>query len=217
MTPLTRLPIVAASIDAVVAHSERCLMDEAAFQAFYSRTAGPIFGYLRRLTGNDAVAEDLLQDAYVRFLAVTRLPDTDDHRRNYLYRIATNLARDYFRHQKLEHGKPTESRVDSTERRLGATEPRLGAMEPRVGAVEPRVFRPGVIDPTSDVWRLLAHVSPRDRELLVLAYVEEMTHAEIAAVTGLMRASIKPLLFRARRRYLAVLAEAGLTPERRTP
>ena len=56
MAPLTRLPFVAAGIDAVMAHSERRLMDEAAFQAFYSRTAGPVFGYLRRLTGNTAVA-----------------------------------------------------------------------------------------------------------------------------------------------------------------
>jgi DNA-directed RNA polymerase specialized sigma24 family protein len=103
MAPLTRLPFVAAGIDAVMAHSERRLMDEAAFQAFYSRTAGPVFGYLRRLTGNTAVAEDLLQDAYVRFLAASRLPEDDEHRKNYLYRIATNLARDRFRREKTEN------------------------------------------------------------------------------------------------------------------
>ena len=44
----------------------------------------------------------------------------------------------------------------------------------------------------------------------MLAYVEGMTHQEIAAVTGLVRASIKPMLFRARRRFAAVLRSAGL-------
>jgi len=172
-----------------MAHSERRLMDEAAFQAFYSRTAGPVFGYLRRLTGNTAVAEDLLQDAYVRFLAASRLPEDDGHRKNYLYRIATNLARDRFRRERCENdagGRFSENRM------------------------EPGVFRPRVGE--SDVWHLLTRLSPRDRELLVLAYVEEMTHKEIAAVTGLMRASVKPLLFRARRRFAAVLGAAGLDP-----
>lgn len=191
MAPLTRLPFVSAGIDAVMAHSERRLMDEAAFQAFYSRTAGPVFGYLRRLTGNTAVAEDLLQDAYVRFLAASRLPEDDDHRKNYLYRIATNLARDRFRREKIE--------TDT-----GSRFPPQAAWKPAPGVG----FENG-----TDTWSLLSRLSPRDRELLVLAYVEEMTHKEIAGVTGLMRASVKPLLFRARRRFAAVLDAAGLNPD----
>jgi RNA polymerase sigma-70 factor (ECF subfamily) len=60
------------------------------------------------------------------------------------------------------------------------------------------------------VWAKLSDVTPRDRELLLLAYVEGLTHREIAGVTGLMHASIRPLLFRARRRFARVLREAGL-------
>ena len=119
----------------------------------------------------------------MRFLAASRLPDDDEHRKNYLYRVATNLARDRFRREKIEHDA-----------------------EP----MEPGVFRPRA--EFGDAWTLLARLSPRDRELLVLAYVEEMSHKEIASVTGLMRASVKPLLFRARRRFAALLDAAGLTP-----
>jgi RNA polymerase sigma-70 factor, ECF subfamily len=188
MTPLTRLPPICTGIDAVMAKSERQLLTEAVFLEFYARTSGPVFGYLRRLTGNAAVAEDLLQDAYVRFLAAARLPEDDDHRRNYLYRIATNLARDHFRRSQHDTGShlPADVAQPSTPAAAG----------PDAG----------------DAWRLLAHVSPRDRELLVLAYVEGMTHREIADVTGLMRASVKPLLFRARRRFTAILDAAGLRP-----
>ena len=192
MTFRNRVPFVSAGIDAVMAENERRLMDEAVFQAFYSRTSGPVFGYLRRLTGNVAVAEDLLQDAYVRFLAADRLPTDDEHRKNYLYRIATNLARDHFRRKKTE--EDAGDRL-GTERVVGRT---------GFGSAD-----------RDDTWGLLARLSPRDRELLVLAYIEGMTHQEIAGVTGLVRASVKPLLFRARRRFAAVLEAAGVAPEDR--
>src|ERR1041385_117170 len=85
-------------LDALAAAREgRLPMNEPAFAAFYARMAGPLKGYLRRLIGDAASAEDLLQDAFVRFLAAGRVPEDDAHRRNYLYRIATNLARDEFR------------------------------------------------------------------------------------------------------------------------
>lgn len=162
----------------VAARAGRLPMDEPAFVAFYAHTAGPLKGYLRRLTGNAALAEDLLQDAFIRFLAAAGLPENPGHQKNYLFRIATNLARDHFRR----------------ERRAPVIEP--------PPSPDPREHQ-------GDVWALLGRVSPRDRELLVLAYVEGMTHQEIAAVTGLMRASIKPMLFRARRRFAAVLRAAG--------
>ena len=49
-----------------------------------------------------------------------------------------------------------------------------------------------------DVRRVMLSLRPRERELLWLAYVEGMSHAEIAAITGLGALSIRLLLFRAR-------------------
>jgi RNA polymerase sigma-70 factor, ECF subfamily len=154
---------------------------EPAFLELYARTAGRLNGYLRKLTGDAALAEDLLQEAYLRFLTRSRVLDDDEHQKNYLFRIATNLARDHFRR---EQRRPVT--IDS-----------------------------GVAPPAEDcgeVWSLMARLSSRDRELLLLAYVEGMTHKEISQVTGLMRASIKPLLFRARRRFAVILTAAGLSP-----
>jgi RNA polymerase sigma-70 factor, ECF subfamily len=181
-----RFPLTSSSADTFVAdQAGRSPMNEVAFLDFYARTTGPLGGYLRRLTGNRATAEDLLQDAYLRFLGVPRVPDDEAHRRNYLFRIATNLARDHFRRER----RFTSS--DDAEMRVAeGTSPAM--------------------DAGGDVWVVLDRVTPRDRELLLLAYVEGMTHLEIAQVTGLMRASIKPLLFRARRRFAAALTAAGL-------
>jgi RNA polymerase sigma-70 factor (ECF subfamily) len=159
----------------------RLPMTEPAFLEFYARTAGRLNGYLRKLTGDASLAEDLLQEAYLRFLTRSRVLDDDEHQKNYLFRIATNLARDHYRRE---------------QRRPILTEP---------GVAEPA-------DDCGEVWSMLGNLSSRDRELLLLAYVEGMTHKEISQITGLMRASVKPLLFRARRRFASVLTTAGLAP-----
>ena len=83
-----------------------------------------------------------------------------------------------------------------------------------MGQAERRRSEPFVApsaDPAGALDPILARLSPRDRELLLLAYVEGFTHKEIAGITGLMRASVKPLLFRARQRFAAALRVAGIT------
>src|SRR4051812_34980182 len=69
-------------------------MDEDSFRAFYDRNARAVWAYLVRLTGNRSSADDLLQEAFYRFLRAAATHEDETHRRNSLYRIATNLARD---------------------------------------------------------------------------------------------------------------------------
>jgi hypothetical protein len=76
---------------------ETLQMDEDTFRAFYDRTARPVWVYLARITGDRAIADDLLQESYYRFLRAERSFASESHRRNYLYRIATNLAHDRHR------------------------------------------------------------------------------------------------------------------------
>ena len=78
------------------------VMDEDAFRAFYERTARGVWAYLARITGDRQLADDLLQETYYRFLRAAATHDSEAHRRNSLYRIATNLARDA-RRRSLTH------------------------------------------------------------------------------------------------------------------
>ena len=61
----------------------------------------------------------------------------------------------------------------------------------------------------TDVRLAFEQLKPRERQLLWLAHVEGFDHREIARLTGLRAASIRVLLFRARRELASVLREGS--------
>jgi RNA polymerase sigma-70 factor, ECF subfamily len=171
--------VVAQAVDALQ-------MDEDTFRAFYDRTARQVWAYLARITGDRSLADDLLQEAYYRFLRAERAFASDSHRRNYLFRIATNLAHD--RHRRT-HGI--------------VNVPVPGENE--AGALSDGRDLAAETAPRTDLGRAMATLKPREREMLWLAYAQGSSHEEIAESLGLRKSSIKILLFRARRRLAAAL------------
>jgi RNA polymerase sigma-70 factor, ECF subfamily len=162
-------------------------MDEEAFRLFYERTARPVWAYLSRMSGNARLADDLLQETYYRFLRANVVHESDAHRRNYLFRIATNIVRDHRRRP-----RPDESRLadggDGTER------------------IDPQSADAGAVR-RLDLARSMARLKPRERDLLWLAYAQGSSHKEIAETLGLKTSSVKLLLFRARQRLARLLRE----------
>ena len=163
-------------------------MDNEAFAEFYERSARSLWSYLARVSGDPALADDLMQESFVRFLCAAHPNDGEVAARRYLFRIATNLLRDHWR-------KPRTTSIDEI------PEERLAAAAPA--------------EAQSELGPALALLRPRDRQLLWLAYAEGYSHREIADVTGLASASIRLLLFRARRKMAHLLrAETGPHPAR---
>jgi len=56
-----------------------------------------------------------------------------------------------------------------------------------------------------DVRQAMKALNPREREILWLAYVEGMSHAEIGGITGLKVSSVRPMLFKARQKAAGLL------------
>lgn len=159
-------------------------LDEAAFGSFYSRTSRALWSYVYRVTGNGADADDIVQEAFLRLLRAGPEAGEEEWRR-YLYRVASNLVVDRWRHHKRQQDD------------------------------ERAMTLPVLVDSNraddEDVARTFAELTPRERALLWLAYVEGETHEKMAASLGVGRRSIKVLLFRARRRLRDLLKTRGLT------
>src|SRR5437667_999517 len=84
-------------------------MNEAKFEAFYRKTAGRLWSYIFRMTGNAATADDLLQKTFFRFLRSNPTIADDDHLRHYIFKTATNLVFDHFREVKRHHEVPFDA------------------------------------------------------------------------------------------------------------
>lgn len=165
-------------------HDEwRPCVNEDRFLALYHRTASSVRGYLRRVGGDAALADDLLQETYVRFLQSGRSDLEEVAQKRYLFRIAINLLHDHRR-------KATRERVPTH------------AMPAAVPAPDHEL--------QADMEAALAALKPRERAMVWLAYVEGYDHAEIAEVVGVTRMSVRPLLFRARRKLARALHGIGL-------
>ena len=164
-------------------------MTEEAFRTFYELTARPVRIYLVRMTGDDRLADDLLQETYYRFLRASATFESDEHRQRYLFRIATNLSRDF--------------------RRRADTRAVTVSVEDSDGVLDPRQRGDASPESRLDVARALTQLRPRERSLLMLAYVQGWSHAEIAQSLGLKTASLKAMLWRARRKLMTVMKGSG--------
>lgn len=166
------------------------LMDEDAFRAFYDRTSRVLWAYLSRMTGSPQAADDLLQEAYYRFLRAGASLDGEAHRRHYLFRIATNLARD--RHRRL--------------REVPLADDLPAGTTPADDAAARAERRRHLHD-------AMGRMKPRERELLWLAYAEGSSHREIAEVLGVRTPGVRVLLFRARHKLAGLLRAIGVGKE----
>jgi RNA polymerase sigma-70 factor, ECF subfamily len=162
-------------------------IDAETFRALYERTAPGLRGYLRCMTRNSSLADDLLQDTFVRYLRSGVQNLTEPQMRAYLYKTAQSVLHDHYRAQTRERRGTAE---------LAATAAG-GAVDPNLG---------------HDMNRILQNLDPRQQTLLWLAYVEGLDHREIARALDLKERSIRVVLHRARRRLADMLTRVGLGP-----
>lgn len=156
---------------------------DADFDSFVAARMPALVRFAYVLTGDLGHAEDVVQTALLKSYLATRrrAPDVPEA---YVRRaiVGANLSR---------------------HRRKRVTELLTGALpEPR--RTEENVDRLEVVQ---DVGMRLASLTPRQRTVVVLRYVEDWTEAEIAAAMGVSPGTVKTLAHRA----LARLREEGHT------
>jgi RNA polymerase sigma-70 factor (ECF subfamily) len=142
-----------------------------AFAKLYGEGFRPVWSYVVRLGADRALAEDIAQEAFIRWW------DHGDNMRqpaarSFLYTTATRLLADHWRRQR--RFVPWDEELDN----VVSTD------------------ADALLD--ARAWQAL---SLRQRQILWLAYAEEFTHAEIATIAGISAASVKVLLSRARAKF----------------
>jgi RNA polymerase sigma-70 factor (ECF subfamily) len=159
----------------------------AAFESLVRRNQGLVRGFLRRLAGNAATAEDLAQDT---FFAAWRKISSYDGRgsfRGWLCRIAYT--------QFLQARRSQQASQRREDQMMAETDP---SIDERAGA-----------DARLDLNRALALLSPEQRAAIALCYGEGMSHSEAADALGLPIGTVKSHVLRGRQKILGQFGQEG--------
>jgi RNA polymerase sigma-70 factor, ECF subfamily len=160
------------------------------YDAVFAKLYPSLFRYLQRLTGDEDVAEDIAQEAFVRLL---KQPLPEAEVRPWVFTVAVNLVRD---------------RARKTERR--------GRL---LQAAPDLVTRPALPDEDVErseriaaVREVLSRIPERDRQLLLMRE-EGFKYDEIASVIGVAPASVGTLIARALKKFMTEYEGGGTIDE----
>jgi len=144
------------------------------------------YNFAFRLTGNETDARDLAQEAFIRVYRAWRSFQPGTSFLSWIYRIVTNLYRDELRRRKGRFQE--EIPEDNAPQEFGGSRPL--AVNPIEDYVERQLSEP--------LSRSLQKLSPDQRQVIVLADIEEYSYQEIADIMGCSIGTVRSRLHRAR-------------------
>jgi len=154
--------------------------DRVAFERLYHRHRNRIYGLVWRLCGGDAaLAEDLLQESFVRAWQKLDSFRGDSRFGTWLHRLSANVALSERRSRLRRVGRETELDLAVERKATGARDVYAGQR--------------------MDLEQAVARLPERARTVLVLYDIEGYSHAEIAEIAGMAVGSSKAQLHRARK------------------
>ncbi|MDX9724734.1 MAG: sigma-70 family RNA polymerase sigma factor [Myxococcota bacterium] len=163
--------------------------DEQAFRRMVTLYQNKVYTLIFRMLGDAQEAEDLSQDV---FITVFRAIDSfrgDAQFSTWLYRIAVNHAKNRIKYLARRRSKASQPIEDVDESRL---QDPSGSRIPAPDKVLLGQELEGVLQ------RAIAELDEEHRSLLVLREIENLSYAEIEAITGLPSGTVKSRLHRAR-------------------
>ncbi len=140
------------------------------------RFSKPLFAFIMRMIDDQATAEDIFQDTWIRVIRNIGTFRGDCRFSTWLFQIALNLCRNQMRR------KARRSFVGIEEASNLADDPEVDGMK---------------ILQAQKVRRLVASLPSKMREVIVLRYYHNKTDVEIAEVTGLPPGTVKSRIHRA--------------------
>lgn len=173
--------------------------DPSSFDEAYDSYRPRLFSFLVRLSGEPHLAEDLLQETFMKLARHARELRQDTRLAAWLFTVARNLLLSHKRWALLDLGKATELRMWSRLRRSDQ-----GHSSPFALAAASETER--ILE------QALAALPLRHREVILLVAVEGMTPSEAARVLGMHATAVRQRLSRARGMLQAYLSRAQREP-----
>ena len=153
------------------------------FERLYEEEAQGLFAFLAYRTGDRALAEDLLADAFERVLRAGRRWDPrKGSRKTWLYSIALNVLRDHAR-RRVAEGRALERVREPHPAGTALLDPALDSLGDR-----------------DELTRAMSTLTPEEREAIALRFGAEMTVPEIANVLGEKLTTVEGRVYRALRK-----------------
>jgi RNA polymerase sigma-70 factor (ECF subfamily) len=160
--------------------------DQASFELLLEKHRGPMIHFLHRMVQNDAVAEELSQEVFLRVYKSRGTYEPSAKFTTWLFRIATHLALNWIRDRRSEK---SQTSLDM-ETRDGA---RRQVADGRRTAEQQLLYEAKL----REVRQAIHSLPAKQRAAVTMHKYREMEYAQIAGMIGCSESAVKSLLFRA--------------------
>jgi RNA polymerase sigma-70 factor, ECF subfamily len=160
--------------------------DTGAFAMLLDRHRSPIAGFMYRMVQNQAVAEELAQEVFLRVYRSRSSYEPTAKYTTWMYRIATHLALNWLRDHKQEKARQSldEEAADGVGRQLPDRAP---------SAEQRMVAEAGFVE----VRRAVERLPDKQRAAVLMHKYHELGYTQIARTLECSESAVKSLLFRA--------------------
>jgi RNA polymerase sigma-70 factor, ECF subfamily len=164
--------------------------DSAAFETVFQRYHAQLRSACLRTIGDDAGADDMVQETFYRVLRSLDRLDTDSNFAAWVHRIAANVCTDEVRRRQRRLKR--EATGDDSDVILRVPDTNV-AGQPELALELQRLRRL--------IWQVSRKLPERQRMVLAMRELEGKPYASIARVMGISESAVETLLHRARRRF----------------
>jgi len=177
-----------------VAGSNPASWSVAQFSSFYTQNRSELIAHANRIVKDKAKAEEITQEALVKFMLAAPELSSDNHALSYLHRTIENLCIDLFR---AENRRPNLVALDDATAEVESAWQVSGDHSVEISAAEDAAI----------IRQALSLLSPAERAALVMWEVEGRSTAEIAKELGIKESAVRHTVSRARASLRKVLSE----------
>lgn len=169
--------------------------DSASFALLLERHRSPVVHFLYRMVQNQAIAEELAQEAFLRVYRSRASYEPTAKFTTWLFRIATHLALNHLRDERHVRNQ------ESLDQEAGEGIPRQ--VQDRNPSVEQSLVRQSRL---IEIRRAIDLLPEKQRAAVLMHKYQEMDYGQIAAALSCSESAVKSLLFRAYETLRARLA-----------